>query len=159
MGKALYREITKKYGERLLPKSKGEHRQVQRVLERLVLHSGLDDISWEVNVIEDAEMCAFVLSTGQVFLYRGLLDFCIREDEVAVILGHEIAHIIHHHVSESLSWGIALAPVAVGSALASGISADLVDLAVDVAFKLPRKRAQEEEADYFGLLLTAKKRL
>lgn len=141
--------------EKILSSSTDEHCKVRRVLDRLLTHSALEDEAWEVHVINDPSISAFVLPGGKVFVHRGMLDLCAREDELAVVLGHEIAHNVVRHASERLSRSLILTPVVLFGWLASGIDEDLVQLAIDVAFQLPHSRAHEKEADRFGLLLTA----
>ena len=152
----MYKNQLEEHSENIFPESTDEHLRVKRVFGRLIPHSGLDLDSWTVHVVNDPELGAFVLPNGQVFVYSGMLDFCNRDDELAVVLGHEIAHVLTHHVAERVSRVIALVPVAGISALTSGIDFDLVDLAVDVAFRYPHMRQHEVEADYLGLLVTAR---
>lgn len=132
-----------------------EHYKVRRVLDRLLFHSSLEDEAWEVHVIDNPSISAFVLPGGKVFVNRGMLDLCEREDELAVVLGHEIAHNMDRHASERLSRSLILNVAVLVGWLASGMDEDLVQLAIDAAFLLPHSRAHEREADHFGLLLTA----
>ena len=52
------------------------------------------DKSWTVTVIDQPVKNAFVLPSGNIFVYKGMLDFCINDDQLAVILGHEMAHAV-----------------------------------------------------------------
>ncbi|KAK3699033.1 metalloendopeptidase [Vermiconidia calcicola] len=155
LGKVLFKQQLEEYGESLLSESSPEHTTVRRVLDRLILCTSLPGVDWDVRVVDTRERSAFVLPGGKVFVHRGVLDLCTCDDELAVILSHEIAHIIAHHSSESVSRRLIQIPLYLLSCLASGIKPDLVELAVDVAFWLPGSRAQEREADYMGLLFMA----
>ncbi|KAK3698976.1 metalloendopeptidase [Vermiconidia calcicola] len=143
------------YSENLLAESSPEHSTVRRVLDRLVQCTSLPEVDWDVRVVDTPERSAFVLPGGKVFVHRGVLDLCTRDDELAIVLSHEIAHVTAHHSSESVSRRLIWIPIYLLSCLASGIKPDLVELAVDVAFWLPGSRAQEREADYIGLLFMA----
>ena len=84
-----------------------------------------------------------------------MLEFCTRNDELAVILAHEIAHNVTHHASESISRALIYLPLFLVSCLISGIDPDLVQVGMDVAYRLPKLRKQEREADHIGLLIMA----
>ena len=155
MGKALYQQEMEQHSDKILPPSTKEHRTVRYVFDQLVPHSGLRDNAWDIHVIDEPNTSAYVLPGGKVFVYRGMLDLCARNDELAVVLGHEIAHNVAHHTSESLSRGLIIIPIFIISCLASGMNPDLVNLGTDVAFRLPGSRAQEVEADYLGLQIMA----
>lgn len=145
------------HSDKILPPSSKEHDAVQRVLDCLVPNSGIVDTQWEVHVIDDPSMRnAFVLPGGKVFVYSGLLHTCSSDDDLATVLSHEMGHSICRHASETASHNLVSVPLFVISALASGLDPDLVNLIVDVTFRLPRSRVQEREADYIGLLIMAK---
>ena len=55
---------------------------------------------WEFNVVDSDEVNAFVLPGGKVFVYRGMLRQLESDDELAVILGHEAAHVQARHAAE-----------------------------------------------------------
>jgi len=53
---------------------------------------------WTITVVDDDSHCnAFVLPCGSVFVFSGLLKLCESDDELAVILGHEMAHAVMGH--------------------------------------------------------------
>lgn len=145
----------KRNHDRILPQSSEEHIRVQCVLNRLTTHRHVPDEIWEVHVIDEPEIGACSLPGGKVFMNSGMADLCKRNDELAVVLGHEIAHDIVNHSSERLSRWVLLLPFVIVGSLASGLDEDLVQLAIDVAFKLPHDRAHEVEADRLGLTLMA----
>lgn len=157
LAKRLYQTELAYYSENILPPSSKEHETVQRVLDCLIPHSGITDTDWEVRVIDKpSTRNAFVLPGGKVFVYSGLLHICRSDADLATVLSHEMAHSICHHASETASHLPVSVALLVVSALASGLDPDLVDLIVDVTFRLPRSRVQEREADYIGLLIMAK---
>jgi len=59
---------------------------------------------WKVYVLDKNEINAFALPNGNIFVYKGLLNFVKSDDELAAVLGHEMAHVILRHGAEKLSW-------------------------------------------------------
>lgn len=118
---------------------------VQRVLDRLLPHSGLpDDGSWEVHVIESEEKNAFVIPGGKVFVFSGILPICQGEQGLAAVLGHEIAHNVAHHAAEKMSGYAVLLPVAIVASVLLGVGDyGLSRMFVDLAFLRPGGRKQE----------------
>ena len=54
-------------------------------------------------MIDDTEKNAFVLPSGNIFVYTGMLSVCSNDDELGIVLAHEIAHTVLKHASELLS--------------------------------------------------------
>ncbi|TID14662.1 mitochondrial metalloendopeptidase oma1 [Venturia nashicola] len=148
IGKGQYAQVLQEYKGRILPP---HARQVRKV--RQVLDSGLQDLNWEVFVIDSDEQNAFVIPGGKVFVFTGILPLCQDDDGIAAVLGHEIAHNFAHHTAEKLSRYNILTLVAVAVAFSLGIGDSIVRAAVQLAFELPNGRAQESEADYIGLMM------
>jgi predicted Zn-dependent protease len=125
---------------------------------------------WEYHVLRAKEINAFCLPGGHVFVFTGLLPVVQNDDQLATVMGHEIAHALAHHASERIARGGldsdaqtalrvrqldsmddevvrrllgALAPGALQ--VSDGGSESLGDLAFD--------RAQESEADHIGVFL------
>lgn len=62
-----------------------------------------EEFAWEVIIIDDAETInAFATPGGYIYVYTGLLDFLDSEDEIAGVIGHEIAHADLRHSSRQL---------------------------------------------------------
>jgi len=77
-----------------------EPEQLRRVAEigyRIVQESGYKDFPLSFYLIDLAEPNAFALPGGQVFVTRGLLSLGLTDDELAALVGHEIAHVVHKH--------------------------------------------------------------
>lgn len=105
-------------------------------------------------MVDEQEVNAGASSNLIVVTY-GLMRFVKSDDEVAVVLGHELAHIARgHHLKES---GIGLISMITGIAAGIGAnkvypgSADVVMRAVSSAFNARFSQDFEREADYFGL--------
>ena len=115
---------------------------------------------WEVNVIESKELNAFCMPGGKIMFYSGLIQrLDLSDDEIAVVMGHEVAHALREHSREQVSQAIAAqAAIGVGAALL-GLgqnSADLANTAYQALIATRFSRADESEADRIGLELTAR---
>lgn len=114
---------------------------------------------WEINVIQSNELNAFAMPGGKMVVYNGIVErLTLSNDEIAAIVGHEMAHVLREHSREKASQelvkssGITL----VSSILGLGQTGDdLLQQAGAVAFSLPFSRTMESEADTIGLELMA----
>lgn len=114
---------------------------------------------WETNVFHSDQVNAFCMAGGKIGIYSGLIEkLKITDDELAAVMGHEIAHALREHVREQVSLqqaarlpGVVLAVVTGNQALA-----DLGDIITDVSLTLPRSRGAEKEADVIGVELAAR---
>ena len=136
---------------------------VQRIARRLEAVADRPDYRWEVNVIkEDKTVNAFALPGGKIAVYTGIFPIAQTEAGLAIILGHEVGHVLARHGAERMSQGI-LAQVgeqALSVAVASSPHANMImaayGLGAQVGVLLPYSRVQESEADRIGLVLAAK---
>ncbi len=115
---------------------------------------------WEVNVIRSEEVNAWCMPGGKIAVYTGLIQkLSVTDDELAAVLGHEIAHALREHSRERASEqvGTGLVIGAVGAAIgAGGVALDMTQLVYNVTFGLPNSRAHETEADRIGVELAAR---
>lgn len=119
--------------------------------------------SWEVTVFNKDDVNAFALPGGKIGVYTGMLKVANTQDQLAAVIGHEIAHVLAKHGNERVSTtyatqsGLQLAEVLMG-----GTGKDhqnlmaLLGLGAQVGVILPFSRTQESEADLMGLDLMAK---
>jgi predicted Zn-dependent protease len=147
LGRKAYREVL---GEsRALPHDSKEVRRVTHVGERIAetvkveplmreinLHVRDYRFEWEFNVLEDRQVNAFCLPGGKVAVFTGLLHVVRNDDQLAAVLGHEVAHALAHHASERL---------ARQEREGRGLMAALRERKYD--------REQESEADHIGVFL------
>jgi predicted Zn-dependent protease len=115
---------------------------------------------WEVNVITSNELNAFCMPGGKIMVYSGLISqLRLTDDEIAVVLGHEIAHALREHSREQMSQAIAAqTAIGLGAALfgfGQG-SADLAGAGYQALIATRFSRNDEVEADRMGLELTAR---
>lgn len=139
---------------------------VQRVGNRIASSVGRDlpEAEWEFVLIEDNSINAFALPGGKVGVHTGLFSIVEKEDDLAFVMAHEIAHITARHANQRISAQTLFAGI--GLALAAGTgdmdSGDrnlllgLYGLGSTVGVSLPYSRLQEREADRIGILYAAR---
>jgi predicted Zn-dependent protease len=77
--------------------SPADQRRVAEIGYRVAQESGFRDYPITFGLIDMSEPNAFALPGGQVFVTRGMLTLGLSDDELAALLGHEIAHVVHRH--------------------------------------------------------------
>ncbi|WP_026971015.1 M48 family metallopeptidase [Aliagarivorans marinus] len=118
---------------------------------------------WEVAVFKSEQVNAFALPGGHIGVYTGLIEVAETPDQLATVIGHEIAHVLAEHSNERLSRnqivgvGTLAAAVAIGASDIEhkGATMAALGLGVQYGIVLPYGRAQESEADVMGLDLMA----
>ena len=131
-------------------------RRLERVAER-------PDYQWRFVVIDDPKTVnAFALPGGKVAVYTGIFPVARTTTGLAVVLGHEISHVLARHGAERMSQGLVTQAGGsiLGGILGGGPSANAVmaayGLGAQLGVLLPYSRTQESEADHIGLLLMAR---
>lgn len=143
------------------------NQRVQRVGERIA-EAAKEDIpnaSWEFVVFEDDQINAFAMPGGKVAVYTGLLKVAKTDDELAIVIGHEVAHVAARHSSERFSQQILKSGVLSAGSIALGatgfgypesdILLSAVGVGTDLGVMLPFSRKHESEADHIGLFYAA----
>ncbi|MFT0851029.1 M48 family metallopeptidase [Achromobacter sp. F4_2707] len=139
-------------------------RRVQTITNRLVAHVGAfrpdaGSWPWEIHVISSDEVNAWCMPGGKMAIYTGLINrIKPTDDELAAVLGHEMAHALREHSREQISQQMATqVGLSVLSAV-TGVSAvgDLGSALTNVMFTLPNSRTHESEADLIGVELAAR---
>ena len=120
---------------------------------------------WETNVITSNELNAWCMPGGKMAVYTGLLErLGLSDDELAAVMGHEIAHALREHGREKASQaaGVGVA-AAIGGALIgsfygidSSVGQNVLGAAGELAFMRPNSRGMEQEADRIGVELAAR---
>jgi len=116
---------------------------------------------WTVKVIDDPNTVnAFCMAGGRMAVYTGLIQQVKpSDDELAQVMGHEIAHALSNHTAEKMSVAMAsdLAVTAVAATQRnSRLALTGAALAAAIAIKLPNSRQAESEADRIGIELAAR---
>ena len=120
--------------------------------------------AWEVNVIDASAVNAFCMPGGKIVVYTGLIkQLALSDDELAVVMGHEMAHALLEHSRARVAKTMATQGIArIGGVLASGVlgvDPRLTDyMAREGAGLLSLKFSREDEqaADALGLELAAR---
>ena len=116
--------------------------------------------NWEVNVITSDEVNAWCMPGGKIAVYTGLLtQLNPNDDELAAVMGHEIAHALREHGRERASEQMAqqIGVSVLSTALGLGdLGAQLTQTVLDVTLSLPHSRTHETEADRIGVELAAR---
>lgn len=124
-------------------------------------HTGTK-FNWQIAVVKSNELNAWAMPGGKMMFYTGLVEkLQLNDDEIAVVMGHEMAHALKEHGKASRNVGIATSVIGVvvdlGTSIALGIDGMGVGSSVvDVIATKPYSRSNETEADEVGLILMAK---
>jgi predicted Zn-dependent protease len=115
---------------------------------------------WEVNVITSNELNAFCMPGGKIMFYSGLINqLKLTDDEIAVVMGHEIAHALREHSREQVSQAMAAqTAIGVGAAVfgLGEASAGMANAGYEALIASRFSRNDETEADRIGLELSAR---
>lgn len=115
---------------------------------------------WEVNLVSSNAINAFCMPGGKIAFFTGIITALqLTDDEVAVIMGHEIAHALLEHgrarMSEQVLKSVGVTVAAMLLNLGQ-ISASVLSRAADLAVSLPFSRQHETDADLVGMELAAR---
>lgn len=146
--------------------------RVRTIANRLIAQTGVfrnDALNWkwEVNVQESKDVNAYCMPGGKIMVYTGLIEkLKATDDELAAVMGHEIAHALREHgrerMSEAYAQQIGLLGLAVllgtneSTKKNTGAYVQAAAMASAVAITLPHGREHERESDRIGLELAAR---
>ena len=161
-------EFSKLKKESTLSGNKKYLAQIKRVIDRLSpfvpMPSGLSADDWEFILIDDADSInAFALPGAKIGVYTGLFKIVESESDLAVVIGHEMAHVVAQHGGERMSQQIvALGGSIILSQATKGDSQEdrerlamIYGLGSSFGVLLPYSRLHETEADRLGLIYMA----
>ena len=146
--------------------------RVKKIAFRLIdqVHVFRDDASdwnWEVNVQKSEEVNAYCMPGGKIMVYSGIIEKTdATDEELAAMIGHEIAHALREHGRERMSTAFVQQVGLIGFAaylsgkdgnrLSKEVALQAAALGATLFFALPNSREQEREADKIGLELAAR---
>ena len=114
---------------------------------------------WDVNLIGDQQLNAFCMPGGKIAFYYGILaKLKLDDDEVATIMGHEVAHALLEHARERMGKTLVTrGAIELGAALfgLGGAGTTLANMGGQL-LALKFSRGDESEADALGLVMSAK---
>jgi len=142
-------------------------RDIQNAVEMFLEREGeserISGYDWEFNLIEDSSANAWAMPGGKVAVYTGILPITRGPAGLAVVMGHEIAHVVAAHGNERMSQ--ALLTQLGGMALQTALSQQpamtqqlfmaAFGVGAQVGVLLPYSRLQESEADRLGVIFMA----
>ncbi len=124
-----------------------------------VLEGADAEMYWELAVIEQPQINAFVMPGGKIAVFSGILGPAKNQHQLAAVLGHEVAHVTAKHSNERASRamitgvGVDIAAILLGGGYAQQTDAAAGALSTGAALGVlnPFSRMQESEADLIGL--------
>jgi len=133
-----------------------QNQRIRTVGGRIVTAANLDArLSWDYAVFQDDSPNAFVLPNGKIGVTTGLLGLVRNDDQLAAVIGHEVAHVVARHAAERYSQ---TALTATGLQVARGVAGDygqavgaLGGIGAQLGVLLPFSRTHELEADRLGV--------
>jgi Zn-dependent protease with chaperone function len=153
----------------LLPANHPQVQRVRAIAKRLIPFTArwnpdAANWKWEVNVLNSATVNAFCMPGGRIAFFSGILTkLNLTDDEVAMVMGHEIAHALREHAREQAGKNAvtSLGTRILGAGLSAyfGVDPRLGDVGSNIATKglaLTYSRSDESEADLVGLDLAAR---
>ncbi|HET8871715.1 MAG TPA: M48 family metallopeptidase [Aquabacterium sp.] len=160
---AQLREDARKKGA-LLPDNNPQVIRLRAIAKRIIPFA-LDwnrraaDWQWEVNVLDSKELNAFCMPGGKIAFYTGILDqLKLTDDEVAMVMGHEMAHALREHARERMGKQSAtkLGANLISGLLGLGSTGDALLNMGSQLLTLKFSRENESEADLVGMELAAR---
>ncbi len=143
--------------------------RLRRIAKELIPHSfdwnpRAKEWKWEVNLVGSNQINAFCMPGGKIAFYSGILtQLQLTDDEVAMVMGHELAHALREHARERMGKATATNSVAaIGSTVAAvffGVNPQLTDLVAKQGanlLNLKFSRDDETEADLVGMEIAAR---
>ncbi|MBH1988393.1 MAG: M48 family metallopeptidase [Burkholderiales bacterium] len=148
----------------LLPDQHPQVVRLRTIAKRIIPHSlawnkRAPQWQWQVIVIHSKELNAFCMPGGKIAFYTGILEqLKLTDDEVAMIMGHEVAHALREHARERIGkqTGVRLGANVISGLLGlGGLGDSLLNMGGQL-LTLTFSRQDESEADLIGMELAAR---
>ena len=152
IGQQSHQEIVKQFG--VYDEKPELNRLVDRIGHKLAAESERPNLPWTFTVLDTPMVNAMALPGGYVYVTRGMLERVNSEDELAGVIGHEIAHVTARHAAQQISRqqlaqvGMVLGAVVAGPEAVQQYG-QLAELGMNLLFQR-YSRAQESQADILG---------
>ena len=148
----------------LLPASDPQVVRLRAIAQRLIPYSyewnpRAREWQWEINVFGSKQVNAFCMPGGKIAFYSGILEkLQLSDDEVSMVMGHEIAHALREHARERVGKTVATrGAIELGAALFGlGNTGRTVANVGGQLLTLKFGREDESEADLIGMELSAR---
>ncbi len=123
------------------------------------LEPPMSDMNWEMAIFDVDSVNAFAMPGGKIGVFKGILRAAQNQDQLAAVIGHEIAHVTARHSNERASRvpltgvGVQVAAVLLGGGNrgATYTAYETLKAGEALGLTLPFNRGQESEADIIGL--------
>jgi len=169
---ALEKQAAQQYGElkrqaaskqALAPDDHPQVKRLRAIAARMIPFAGrfnprAGQWQWEVNLIGSKQINAFCMPGGKIAFYTGILDTLkLTDDEVAMVMGHEIAHALREHARERMAKNqmTQLGATLLGELVGGGRYTGAFQLGGNL-LSMKFSRDDESEADVAGLDLAAR---
>lgn len=155
-------EVSKAKSSKKLNTDTRQTARVKTIANRLIAHVGhfredARNWDWEVNVFKDDTINAWCMPGGKIGVYTGIIEkLNLTDDELAAVMGHEIAHALREHSREQASTNVVQQLGVKLAAKAAKVDEKVVGKVAKYGFELPFSRSHESEADVIGLELMAR---
>lgn len=160
MGKEAYTDLLNSVKPNILSPSHPVSRRVRGVVSRIASTVNKIDpelaqgFEWSVAVADVPEPNAMCVPGGRILITTGIMQILHTDDEMAIILAHEIAHALNRHGAENMGLQYLVYPLIIILNMVLD-TRWLPTILVTLLLKLPYSRKLEHEADYVGLILCA----
>src|SRR5690606_5988933 len=155
--------VAKKQGK--LNTNAAQTARVRNIAKRLIANTSVfrPDAAkwdWEINVLASPEVNAWAMPGGKIAVYSGLIEkLKVTDDELAAVMGHEIAHALREHSRERASEQVVAGSLISVAAAVAGLGQtgqQGLEFAYMGLLGLPNSRRHEVEADRIGVELAAR---
>jgi predicted Zn-dependent protease len=156
LGSTAWADVTKK--EKISTNPKYVDR-LNRVAPKVLRAAGEDPAKWDYKVFDSRSLNAFALPGNHFAVYAGIMDIMANDDQLATVVGHEVAHVRANHggerVSQQLGANVAMqtAQAAIGSGSQMGqMALGALGVGAQYGVLMPFSRKHELEADKLGIV-------
>ena len=111
--------------------------------------------AWEIEVFDMPDANAFAMPGGKIGVFNGILDVAQDQDQLAAVIGHEIAHVTREHQVAQVNRGMMTTGAAAMAGAAARLPQHEIQQIAQIGLTLPFSRKHEREADDQGLLYMA----
>ncbi len=130
---------------------------VESFLKKHKADERINGFQWEFNTVEDSTINAWCMPGGKVVVYTGILKITENDDELAVVMGHEIAHAVARHGNERMSQQLAIYGIGqtLGGVMRTEMGKQIFNQSYGIGTTLgilKYSRTHETEADKLGLI-------
>jgi len=149
----------------LVPAGDPQVKRLRAIAERIIPHTtrwnqDAQQWKWQVNLLKSDQVNAFCMPGGRIAFFTGIIDkLKLTDDEIAAVMGHEIAHALREHARERASQQVvANSAISIGAALLGlgDVGKQGGQYLYMGLMGLPNSRANETEADRIGVELAAR---